>query len=195
MLSELLREATRANHRSLEERIDFDACLSAPEKWLWLLRTFRGYWSPVEARVLSPSLAEWLPDVPLRRRAHRLDFDIKCLGGNPDELPVCTDLPSLETLARKIGSLYVSEGSTLGAQLISRAAALRGYTAEHGCSFFAANGGNVGSMWKSFQACLNAFGIAHPEKCDEVVSSAVNTFEKFGRWAAVSPVPEICEVR
>jgi heme oxygenase len=185
LLQQILKRETASYHSALEAEVDVVGCLGSANSWLWLLKTFYTFWTPVEARAFSPpGFGGWLPDSQDRRRAHRLHRDIEALGGNPDDLLLCTELPQLDSLARRFGCLYVMEGSSLGGQQIVKLATSCGYTAERGCSYFASYGDRVGSMWKAFVEHLDAYGTAYPEQMETAVASAIETFTKFRGWLA-----------
>jgi heme oxygenase len=82
------------------------------------------------------------------------------------------------------GGLYVTEGATLGGQIISRQLEqMLGLSARRGAAFFTSYGLQVGSMWRSFCATLQAHTPA--EKEDLVVDAAKQTFVCMHQWLCV----------
>jgi heme oxygenase len=79
------------------------------------------------------------------------------LGREPDAIPHCSHLPQVHTFQRGLGCLYVLEGSTLGARLISgRIESRFGIGDGSGGAFFNAYGESVGQKWAEFRDFVNA---------------------------------------
>lgn len=158
-----------------------------------LLERFFGIYSVLEPRVLrTPGLSLWLEDVAERQRLPALIADLRLLNSNLDSLPLCCHLPRLENLADAFGCLYVLEGSTLGAQVISqRVQANLGFTVDQGCTFFAGANQDVRTKWAGFTEAIQRFADADAQGCSAMVETAKRTFETFIAWfsAGVPPYP------
>ena len=100
-------------------------------------------------------------------------------------LPICTDLPTIDTLAQALGCMYVLEGATLGGQIITRHVQRVLHLEERrGCRFFHGYGSDTGTLWKAFGELLVTH-IASEEMEDAVISAACEIFSLFQQWVVV----------
>lgn len=100
-------------------------------------------------------------------------------------LPLCDDLPRLDTLAECFGCLYVLEGSTLGGQFIIRhVQQVLGVTVETGGRFFQGYGDKTGEMWHDFRSVMTRVVVASTDQ-DAAVTAAKETFQKLHRWFSI----------
>lgn len=111
--------------------------------------------------------------------------DLEALGLNGTEirnLPVTTSLPSLNSFSRRMGALYVLEGSTLGAQLISRQL-LKHFrdTIADAIHFYTCYGDRVGAMWHEFRQFMSS-NFDGSSSTQEVIAAARNTFSSIQLW-------------
>jgi heme oxygenase len=186
-LLQRLRQETQVIHARVEARVALPDRVGSAAGYRALLEAFYGLYSPCESAVeaFAPQLVPWLPDVLLRLRKSALERDLQVLGNiSPQTLPLASVSP-LQTVAQAFGCLYVLEGSTLGGQVISRhIGATLGFSPGNGCSFFSGDGADTGRMWTLFRKAVEGYSAAHPNDDDEIVLSAIHTFETFDRWIA-----------
>jgi len=114
-----LRESTRDAHAQAEASL---AALAQPDRlvrYMALLCVLWGFQAPVE-RLLGhqglPSAVDW----PARRRLGALAADLADLGVTGTSLPEAAGLPVLAGPDAVWGTLYVTEGSTLGGRVLRR---------------------------------------------------------------------------
>ena len=177
-----LRLETRDSHERLEETVNLETISRSREAYTGLLKKFYGFWKPFESCVaakLDSSLAP--PEIDQRWRAHLLERDLRELEVDPAEIALVDlhfDDWSLGAIA---GRLYVSEGSTLGGQVISRRLAERlQIDAESGGSFFSGHGELTGRRWKEFCAWLeSAVDATEIERC---ARAADEIFQNLNDW-------------
>ena len=174
-----LNVATSYWHSRVEERMpvfrpDFDLA-----GYVRLLEHFYGFWNPLEARLLLVKpLMHPLLALPARMKTQLLQADLRALGYATAELPQCPELPFIGTFPSALGCLYVLEGSTLGARIISRRIASHLNLLEHsGAAFFNAYGDSTGRRWSEFRLFVTA--NVSVEESTEVVNAAVQTFQRF----------------
>jgi heme oxygenase len=171
-----LREATQADHRRLESRIDVLGRIATCDGRRGLIARFHALHVDGEA-AMTPWLAglDGL-DFAARRRSPALKRDLAAVGG--------ATLPSepipVGGVGEALGLMYVLEGSTLGGRVIRKQVAARGGDMA-GLSFLDPYGDGVGERWRSFLAVLEAepdvdavvagacAGFRHAERrlCDE----------------------------
>jgi heme oxygenase len=184
-LLDRLRAETRAQHESIEQRLDIlDPSLSL-SRYRQILRDFHGFYAPVERRIGpyggSPA---WKIDSADRRKLDLIKKDLnETASQDPSDEPPpeCGDLPPLDSIPEQLGCMYVLEGSTLGGQHVLRHVAKRlDLSPQKGASFFNSYGRAVGINWRSFLSQLDE--RTHSREHDEVVSSARQTFAKLEAW-------------
>ena len=179
-----LRLETRDQHDAIERTLVLMDDALSDDDYQQRLEHFYGFYKPVEDRIFSAGspLASWLT-LQQRCKVPLLDADLATLGGRATaQLPVCLDLPPLDTIADYFGCMYVLEGATLGGVLISRhIQKTLGVTPLSGGQFFYGYGERTGAMWQEFRRAITAFSLVSDEQ-DAVVSSARATFETLQRW-------------
>jgi heme oxygenase len=95
---------------------------------------------------------------------------------------LCADIPRYDGLERRLGALYVVEGSALGGRVLCRGLdRLLGVEAIEGRRFFAGRGAGTGDAWRGF---LDRLATVGPEPIGRaaLVSGAIETFEAFETW-------------
>lgn len=185
-----LRERTRKLHEETETAVDLFHCLRSEESYGDLLSRFYGLYAPIEHRLAKitgwESIGVTLSE---RAKANLIPDDLHALGWSDsriDQIPTCPTLPRINTMGEALGSMYVLEGSTLGAQQICATVGRRlGLTADRGCSFFNGYGSDrTTAMWRSFGASVIAYQVAQPATANEIVSAACDTFVRVKEWIA-----------
>jgi heme oxygenase (biliverdin-IX-beta and delta-forming) len=110
-----LRLETLRDHRQLEADLDLLRPDIGLESYRNLIARFYGFYVPSEQEVMRnipDSLTAFFND---RRKVPKLLADLKFLGCKAaDCVPTCRSLPSLGSMPKILGSLYVVEGATLG---------------------------------------------------------------------------------
>lgn len=186
MILATLKERTQPLHAMVEGEVNIFRRIATPKDYARLLARLYGFYLPLDALLADiPGLSSLGIDFAPRRKAPLLRADLAEFGWSEERvraLPLCAELPDLNTLSRALGTLYVVEGATLGGQIIGRQLSQNlAVTPERGGRFFASYGENVRAMWASLGATL----IAHANTADietSVVQSACDTFSAFIRW-------------
>lgn len=153
------------------------------DDYLRLLGAFRGFYAPVE--TLIDGVDGWALlglHGGERRKTGLLNADLEFFGVEPHALPMCADIPRLESVAAAAGCMYVLEGATLGGAVIRRQLGPTLHVAPgRGGNFFASYGDRVGLMWRQFGQGLEAFAAgAHADGA--IVDAACETFDKLDQW-------------
>ena len=176
-----LNDETRDVHESLERDLDLLRPDLTLERYRSVVERFYGFYQPWETAV-KPVLARHLPDFEdERRKIPKLLADLAYLGKKSSKLPICKALPECQSWPHVLGGLYVTEGATLGGQIISRKLEqMLGLSPRRGAAFFSSYGLQVGAMWRSFCATLQA--NTPIEKEDLVIASARQTFVAMHQW-------------
>jgi len=174
-----LRHTTRQSQACLEKTfISKLRALRTAEDYAQLLGTLHDFYSPVEALVMSHVDSNFLPDVQERRKVKALVSDLADL--NITHVVRCPPhLPRIINMSTAIGALYVTEGSTLGGQIIA-GMLNKQLRLENGLSFFKFYGQETDNRWDYFRNCL----ALHQQKFNvtEICDSACQTFESMNHW-------------
>ena len=183
-----LRQQTAEQHQQLERELEIEAQLRDLQSYRRLLEAFYGWWKPWEnqvARYCSPELLHFFEP---RRKAQSLEADLGFLGLSATEIEAIplAQVAVFRSDAQLLGSMYVTEGSTLGGQIISRMIEPQlGLRDGRGYSFYRSYGTSVGSMWREFGDFFNA--KLQPEDLPSAVESAKQTFEGIRKWLNARP--------
>ena len=186
MILKRLKDETRLSHQATEQHLDLFSRMLTKSEYARLLGRFWGFYAPIETKIGQVVGLEQLPlNLSARQKKPLLWLDLTSLAWDEktiQALPLCDDLPVLDSIPQALGCLYVLEGSTLGGQIISRHLQERiGITPDHGGRFFASYGQDVRSMWKWFGETVTSYSTS-PQIEDTIVDSAIETFASFNRW-------------
>jgi heme oxygenase len=154
-----------------------------------ILKTFYGFYHPLEQILPGYITPAHLPDMDGRLKSHLVLKDLTALGreeGQPSgqPIPLCTELPRVASLPEALGCLYVLEGSTLGGRVISKMLLQHkaaGLTQEH-LHFFSGYGDETGAKWNAVLHLLEQF----PGESSAVIQGANQTFLSFKNWILIT---------
>lgn len=184
----MLRAATAVQHKALEARLPLTHPDLDRDAYQRIIQAYYGFHAPLQRQIErfpAPLLA-----LPERKKVPALLKDLRALGLSDvhiDALPVCTDLPPLNSQADLLGVMYVMEGATLGGQVLRRIIADRlSIDADSGGEFLDVYGRDTGRLWKAFLKQLADFD--HPDNNQQVVDSACAAFASFADWLERSGV-------
>lgn len=174
-----LRNATRLQHRALDQ----DPCIAArfqtKQGLAHILGRWYGFLVPYEA-YLGNVAGELSNVIASRKKTPFLRADLKIHGIQLEQLSECSDVPRPSSQAEILGAMYVTEGSTLGGRFLSRhIESTLGLSNNAGYSFFNAYGAQTGARWKEFGnivelACSRDLGIT--------IGAAQQTFASIHNW-------------
>ena len=177
-----LRLATAVQHKALEARLPLTHSRLDLDTYKRIIEAYYGFHVPLQQsmeRFLAPQTID-----PARQKIPSLIKDLRALGLSETQihaLPLCTDLPAIDSIAQLLGVMYVMEGATLGGQVLRRIIADRlGVDADSGGEFLDVYGRDTGRLWKAFLKQLAEFDA--PLHNADVVAGACATFECFQTW-------------
>lgn len=177
-----LRRSTAAAHERVEAGLGLADPNIAVDHYRDLMISFYRIHVVLEPRLenLFGDFADPLLDWPGRRKLGRLISDLGTLGVVPaavTALPPAA-LPAGDDLAFGFGALYVTEGATLGGQLIARNLSTRADLAA-ASSYFTPYGDQVGRRWRDLRVVMRRWVGLDRARADAVVAAAVGTFLAF----------------
>ena len=178
-----LRQQLKRETAGLHQRLEAQLGLLEPElsihRYRRVLRTFYGFYAPVEASLVRLAAAGPPLGFPLRARSELIESDLLALGLSRRELaelPRCTDLPRLSCPEDLAGCLYVLEGACLGGQVIAPALHRQlGVAKGSGASFFVGDAEATSARWMLVLAWLEGL-VRAGARSEEIVASACATF-------------------
>jgi heme oxygenase (biliverdin-IX-beta and delta-forming) len=181
MLSEELKESTRAVHAALEKKlIGHIRRVKTRNDYAHLLCLLFGYYHSLEQSLHQHLDTESIEDLDKRRKSELLLSDLQALSFT-NRPALCDDIPPIHSVAEAMGAMYVLEGSTLGGAIIANMIEkqIPADSAVH-FSFFRCYGDQRMPMWQSFKTHLEKIDSDAEKKA--VLASAHLTFTKFHNW-------------
>lgn len=186
MILKKIKEQTQNSHTSLE-----NSALLRPisrksltiHEYIDILQKFYGFFFPLERQIAGFPVKQYLPDFDERRKAGLLMHDLQQLRPPLPTVPLCPNLPQVNTLEQAFGCLYVMEGSTLGGKMIYKIVKeLLGIDQHNGVSFFYGYGPETGNKWKDFQQAMQTVSSLHNAADAQMIDAANTTFDKLQQW-------------
>lgn len=161
-LSKRLRAATTALHETLDARMSGADLFSSRERYGLFLAMQRRFHADIEPLYLAPALVALVLDLPERARRAAIDLDLADLGMAAPAAPAYPVDP--DDLPAALGWLYVSEGSSLGAAFLLKAAGAIGLDEGFGARHLAAHPDGRGLNWRRFAEALDAVALTEAER-------------------------------
>lgn len=168
-----LRKETAAGHARVEAALDLLSPTMDVRRYCRIMQRMQAAWVPLEAALRVHCPERYGDFWSGRERAHRLQADLEFLGSSPVAAGGAISVPDLGSDSAWLGAIYVTEGSTLGGQIISRHLERRfGWSQGQGYSFFQGYGPHTGERWRQVMEALGG-----PElDGNQVVYAAHQTF-------------------
>jgi heme oxygenase len=178
LLRSLLRDATAADHARLDDMLGaLDLC-TVPG-YRRFLEINAAALLPLEQSLERGGVGAILPDWDDRARSTAILTDLARLGGRPGRLTA----PELTDRAAMLGTLYVLEGSRLGAAYLLRTVRACSDPLISGTTAFLGHGAGR-QFWPGYLAALESCSDELAE--DDLVRSARTAFDLFAHAAALS---------
>lgn len=182
-LFERLKRETRLSHDELERDLNLLSADFTLSDYRRVLEKFLGVYAPVERAVESSVLKNHYHG---RWKLHLLEKDLVSLGRSRDELgeiPEAEEFRELTDLAQLIGTLYVLEGSSLGALILTKHFGLRfNLDSLNGLAFFKGYGDETLSRWKEWREFSEDFALKNDLSDSSIVGQANKTFSVLRNW-------------
>ena len=166
--AQFLKDSTRTQHESLDQRIMRANPFAARESYALFLRMQHRLHQVTSPLFQNHELHALLPELAGRDRLQEVladmqDFAISTEQKQQDE-DIAQRVPTPNT-AQALGWLYTVEGSNLGAAfLLKHAKAELGLHEEFGARHLAAHSDGRGLHWRTFKEALNNLQLSDEER-------------------------------
>ena len=178
LLRRILRDATADDHARLDATLGaLDLCSTSGYRRF--LEINAAALLPLERSLERAGVGGMLPDWDDRARTDAILTDLARLGGRPGLM----DAPELTDRSAMLGTLYVLEGSRLGAAHLLRTVRRCADPLVSGNTAFLAHGSGR-HFWPQYLAVLECHADELAE--DDLVRSARSAFDLFAHAAALS---------
>lgn len=171
-LRERLRDATAVAHRDLDAQLtSFD--LTTVSGYRRFLQASAGALLPLEAALVEAGVARMFPDWPERSRSAAIAAD---LGRLDSAVQSTVSVPPL-TRSGVLGTMYVLEGSRLGAKFLLKTVADAADPRIGEATAYLGHGAGR-RLWQSFLAKLEAEQACEADEAIEAAGAAFAAFEQ-----------------
>ncbi len=182
-----LKKDTTFAHKQLEKVPCFKRLFANDyniTEYARLISYFYGYFLAIEPILYTDLPSEHSGILYYRKKTHLLAQDLVHLNIDGKILPVCTNLPALNSFAEKMGALYVLEGSLLGGRVIGEHLTNHfGSEIISALSFYHCYGTNLIVEWRNFSTFMaQCFDGQDEQIRNTIVDSANATFSTLQQW-------------
>jgi heme oxygenase (biliverdin-IX-beta and delta-forming) len=183
-----LREAFAESHRRLDTRLGV-LDLRRPQDYRTLLEISAAALLPLEAALVSAHVERLFPDWDRRSRGRAILADLARVDGEVR----LSSAPDVLGSGDILGTMYVLEGSRLGAKVLLR----RTLESPHierleACAYLSHGAGS--NLWQSFLTALEFHG-AHLNDHRPVIRAARRAFDRFAAAASTIGAPSAERVK
>ena len=178
-LRQRLRAATAEAHKRIDRRFGAYNLAHAAD-YRRFLEASAAALLPLEAALITAGVSRVFPDWPLRSRRTAILDDLDALDG---ELRLLPAPPSLD-FGGVLGTMYVLEGSRLGAKLLVKTVQ-RSSDPKVAAATAYLRHGDEERLWPSFLAALERHAAVLSDDTS-AVNGAMQAFELFERAAAAT---------
>ncbi|MES2525835.1 MAG: biliverdin-producing heme oxygenase [Bdellovibrionota bacterium] len=182
-LFEKLKAETKTEHEELEKALDLLSPDFSIDDYRELLKKFYGVYFVVEDCLKKSKLADHYHG---RFKTQHIRQDLLNLGMSEQEIqtiPICGLVIPLDNLNFLIGTLYVLEGSTLGALILMKHFHSRfDLNSLNGLLFFSGYGEETLVKWKEWRLFSEKYASEHDLSHPAIITQAQNTFTFLRSW-------------
>lgn len=176
-----LKQETSDEHDRMEILMQQSGVFDNEENYAQFTLSQYYFQKDVEHLYQDPKVEQLIPDLDVRGRSEAALQDLSDLGLTPQQQSIATHGISFP---QSLGWIYVSEGSTLGAAFLFKAAQAKfGFSAEFAARNLASYPEGRAIVWKRFKQTLDAADFSQQEK-EQIIEGALQGFNRFGELLA-----------
>ena len=182
-LAERLKQETTTLHERLDTSIVGKSPFADTARYGAFVETQYRFYAVIEPLYHDETLGALIPGLASRSRLEAARLDLIDLGrAVPEVAPV--EIPD----DARLGWLYVSEGSTLGAAFLLKAVGALGFNEEKGARHLAASPEGRGKHWREFKDAINTVTLT-PEQDAAAIAGANAAFAHVQQLVGEVMVP------
>lgn len=172
-----LKEVTAEEHDRMEQLMEQSGVFENQNNYAQFTLSQYYFQKDVEHLYLDKKVQELIPDLDIRGRSNAAYQDLADLKIIPQQENIATGSVQYP---ESLGWIYVSEGSTLGAAFLYKAAEAKfGFNANFAARNLAAYPDGRAVVWKRFKQTLDAEGFNEEEQ-KQIIAGALAGFKRFG---------------
>jgi heme oxygenase (biliverdin-IX-beta and delta-forming) len=172
-----LKQETLTEHDRMERLMEQSGVFDSQNNYAQFTLSQYYFQKDVEHLYLDQKVQALIPDLDVRGRSEAAYQDLVDLEIKPQQETVATNSVQYP---ESLGWIYVSEGSTLGAAFLYKAAQAKfGFNADFAARNLAAYPEGRAIVWKRFKQTLDGAGFNEEEK-NKIIAGALAGFKRFG---------------
>lgn len=176
-----LKQETAAEHERMEVLMQQAEVFENQDNYAKFTLSQYYFQKDVKHLYQNPKVEQLIPDLDVRGRSEAALQDLSDLGLKPQQQYIATDEISFP---QSLGWIYVSEGSTLGAAFLFKAAQAKfGFSAEFAARNLASYPEGRAIVWKRFKQSLDDANF-NQEQQSQIIEGALQAFNRFGELLA-----------
>jgi heme oxygenase len=180
-LTELLKQETNEKHIAIGKSPAFSKLLSpslTKETYVQIITGWYDFMKNLETNYSQFSqLFRVIPDLQERLKTKMLEKDLLESDMKlSDAINTNITIPTCKTIHELIGILYVVEGSSLGAQFITKQLTSNINLTNLSFHFYNGYRNETITKWESFKKWVNIYGENYPESHPEIIEAANTCF-------------------
>ena len=177
-LMQRLKQETAFLHDSMEELMAQAEVFENKDNYRQFTLSQYYFQKDVEHLYEDSQVQQLIPDLDVRGRSEAALQDLADLGMKPALNTIATESVQYP---QSLGWIYVSEGSTLGAAFLFKAAQEKfGYSADFAARNLAAYPEGRAIVWKRFKQTLDDANFSQQDQ-QLIIEGAMQGFHRFGK--------------
>lgn len=172
-----LKQETASEHDRMEILMQKSGAFDSKENYAQFTLSQYYFQKDVEHLYQDSQVEKLIPDLDVRGRSDAALKDLADLGLVPQKQSIAAEQIGYP---QSLGWIYVSEGSTLGAAFLFKAAQAKfGFSAEFAARNLAAYPEGRAVVWKRFKQTLDDANFNEQEQ-QQIIEGALQGFHRFG---------------
>jgi heme oxygenase len=186
-----LKNGTLQAHKHLEKSECFKRLFADDyqiDEYARLIGLFYGYFAAIEPLIYTELPAAYHGSLQYRSKIKLLRQDLQALQMPIENLPLCSQLPPVDSFNQKLGVMYVLEGSSLGGRIISgRLRKQFGEDIGNSLHYYQSYGASLDKEWQRFGWLMSRyFSEQNDVIYEETIAAANATFTTLQNWVSPS---------
>ena len=177
----LLKSKTSKLHNEIDSLSNINLINSSIENYINYVKVLYKIIAPLE-KIFSNynELSKFFPNTKIHNKSCSLILDLKNLQIDFNDINYSKYIPRINSFEQVLGCFYVIEGSSLGNQyLFKKLSSIHGENLKNKMNYLNGLGKETFHNWNYFIDSLEKYNNLFPEKKNEIIASAIDTFKCF----------------